>query len=1168
MLPGDYKRRQDALTLYGWLPEWKEIKEKKLKAKKDEAAFTPAFKSYDSNVKSHNVLAEMSNTEMDTFDKEYIKVTNEVADGDFTPEELDKFITMTKERNVLIDKWVPKLKSSEQKIDTSLENLEKIGPDIVVKDEEGLVIGINEPTLTIGSVLPWKGDKIEIKMPVSEVNKQGLVRFTKSITTKTLGRATGEFLEPTIETTIRIDRGTSLYPKLPTTKKIDIGKQVGKVSEVTYSVAPYFIPGSAAVGPFTVGAGSAAYIAEFGAKAIEPTITKGKYGGPESSWSYVKQHPIETVFAGVLGAGIISTAFKPTITGIGTLLPKGKKFGPEFYKVNKKFISKGQEAFVTTPGREFVRTKLGIKSIQPYYRASDYAKLSKTHPAKLTKIIDTLRRKRAIYDPTRYIFGKYPSTAPTKTGVVKFLKLKTDPFLIGRAPTVEEIKGVTQIVAGKTIGPVKYQKGEYVRYDTTYRGSFKTDIRVYKDLNLKHKLGLKDIDVFVPNKIKALGGTYEPANIAAKRGVKIITGPTVKNVYTNVPQITQFPQESIKFFQSGKTLPGFMKGTKVLSAKPIHIFEETLTRIVSIPSGFNAKGEVQYKYYVDALKKGQPYLGGTLKPIRGRVVKITGGKKLDSYVAHQTMSGDSSNTNFATIKKSLGYKKGLLNVDLTNVKSTLTNRNVQQITKIKYGKGPKSKDIIEQSRNVESIYSKPLNVQYEKHAIGDFIDDLTQGTYPIEKGGPTFRSKELITGQLPKIKQKELFSRIIQTGHRQMAGGIQMGRIPVERVDKSIDVSMWRRLEQELKPEDYKKQVKFKDVTETKINKKMDKWISSTYQTPAPTHTGGTGGPGYEGAYYGQGAVEPTTQLYRSHLVTTPQLKQIAHTLNVPAVTPMITPLGIMTKAPQVAIQGSQLAISLLAAAPTVIQALQPTQIQQLTTTQVATTQVAKVSVKTAQVTKAATITPVTTPTPTQIIPPIVMPPIVVPPVIKPPRVPTIPARRIPIIFPLPFQFVGKKKMKPKKKTPVSKKPGYQTYIKPLKQKTFVKANLNPLTKKKAKDLGSYITDTTLGATYKIKKTKKNALKPRMKVPRDYADKTKHKFRAYRIVKGKKKKMVNTWIEKRNRRLDTPGEIERVQVLARITKMKNAAREPIPKPKPLAPFKIKTTTIKTNTKFL
>jgi len=98
---------------------------------------------------------------------------------------------------------------------------------------------------------------------------------------------------------------------------------------------------------------------------------------------------------------------------------------------------------------------------------------------------------------------------------------------------------------------------------------------------------------------------------------------------------------------------------------------------------------------------------------------------------------------------------------------------------------------------------------------------------------------------------------------------------------------------------------------------------------------------------------------------------------------------------------------------------------------------------------------------------------------------------------------------------------------------------LNPLTKTKARDLGAYITDTTLGATYKIKKTTKDAQKPRLKVPKGYAIKTKHKFRDYKIVKGKRKQMENTWIEKKNKRLDTLGEINKVQVLARIKKMKN-----------------------------
>ena len=129
--------------------------------------------------------------------------------------------------------------------------------------------------------------------------------------------------------------------------------------------------------------------------------------------------------------------------------------------------------------------------------------------------------------------------------------------------------------------------------------------------------------------------------------------------------------------------------------------------------------------------------------------------------------------------------------------------------------------------------------------------------------------------------------------------------------------------------------------------------------------------------------------------------------------------------------------------------------------------------------------------------------------------------RKIPVVI----KF--KKKLRlPKKK--IKAQQLYNTFARPIKKRRgqsrpkLLKVNKVPLTKIQAKRLGSTIVDSTLSRTFKIKKVGKAKPKKAKLKTRSFQ---KHKFRRHRIVKGKRKRLKNIFIEKKGRFLiDTVGE--------------------------------------------
>ncbi len=139
---------------------------------------------------------------------------------------------------------------------------------------------------------------------------------------------------------------------------------------------------------------------------------------------------------------------------------------------------------------------------------------------------------------------------------------------------------------------------------------------------------------------------------------------------------------------------------------------------------------------------------------------------------------------------------------------------------------------------------------------------------------------------------------------------------------------------------------------------------------------------------------------------------------------------------------------------------------------------------------------------------------------------------------PKPFRFSGVKKKGPLANGGVKAKQGYSVLYK-VKGK-FKKINRKPITKQQALDLGFDVTDHSLANTLRIRKAKGKVVAPRFRIKKGYATANKAKFRDFRIRKGKKIKLVNTFIEKRGRaRLDKISERRKLTAagyLARIRK--------------------------------
>ncbi|GAG86622.1 unnamed protein product, partial [marine sediment metagenome] len=157
-------------------------------------------------------------------------------------------------------------------------------------------------------------------------------------------------------------------------------------------------------------------------------------------------------------------------------------------------------------------------------------------------------------------------------------------------------------------------------------------------------------------------------------------------------------------------------------------------------------------------------------------------------------------------------------------------------------------------------------------------------------------------------------------------------------------------------------------------------------------------------------------------------------------------------------------------------------------------------------------------------------------PKLKPPKL---------IIPPLIPELLLLKMKKPRKrKKAIPKKQAWQSFGK--ERGKFKKLSKLPFkTKKQALDRASRSIDVTTANTFKIKPVRipKKFAKPRKK-ERGYFERTKIKYRDFRIRKGKKIPLKNKFIEKKGKpRIDTRGEKEGLK-LAKFIKQQRFLGQP------------------------
>ncbi len=161
-----------------------------------------------------------------------------------------------------------------------------------------------------------------------------------------------------------------------------------------------------------------------------------------------------------------------------------------------------------------------------------------------------------------------------------------------------------------------------------------------------------------------------------------------------------------------------------------------------------------------------------------------------------------------------------------------------------------------------------------------------------------------------------------------------------------------------------------------------------------------------------------------------------------------------------------------------------------------------------------------------------------------PKRPPARPPKRLPRIRP-PIKPIPKRvKRRPPKKRPPIKPQAFEVWARPLKRTKkgrkpkLIKVSKVPLSKKRAKDLRNYITDTSLGRTARIRPSKGKITEPKLRTPKGYAKKSSAKFRRHKIRKGKRVPLQKGRVIERGRfLLDTTQEKKQITLRRRIAQL-------------------------------
>ena len=154
-----------------------------------------------------------------------------------------------------------------------------------------------------------------------------------------------------------------------------------------------------------------------------------------------------------------------------------------------------------------------------------------------------------------------------------------------------------------------------------------------------------------------------------------------------------------------------------------------------------------------------------------------------------------------------------------------------------------------------------------------------------------------------------------------------------------------------------------------------------------------------------------------------------------------------------------------------------------------------------------------------------------------------VPISAIPRVkFPVRLRIKRRKVKVSKRKS--KKLQAYKVLSRPLKRKgqkripKLIKVNVRPLTKTQAERLGSTLADTTISRTFKIKAVRGKPKRPTLKT-RSFK---KRKFRSFRIKKGKRIGLKNTFIEKRKFLIDSAGERKGLSLRRGLAKLRKESK--------------------------
>ena len=142
--------------------------------------------------------------------------------------------------------------------------------------------------------------------------------------------------------------------------------------------------------------------------------------------------------------------------------------------------------------------------------------------------------------------------------------------------------------------------------------------------------------------------------------------------------------------------------------------------------------------------------------------------------------------------------------------------------------------------------------------------------------------------------------------------------------------------------------------------------------------------------------------------------------------------------------------------------------------------------------------------------------------------------------LPPPVLFLPKKQKRFISKVPTSKP--YNVFV---RTGGIRKQVAKGLTKNQARDFGAFVTDNSLSAEFKIKKVSGKIKQPSVQISKDYYAINQTKFRTFKIRKGKKIPLKNTFIEIKQNRLDTIGEVNKItatRLIAQQPRRKMSAR--------------------------